>query len=185
VRLFTGIALPEDVINTLKRLLDALRPAGRLRWSTPYNLHVTIKFIGEWPQDRLDELQTALPLLGEREPIPIAISGIGWFPNPHSPRVLFVGVDGGEALARLAADTEDVTAKLGIERERRAYHPHLTLARIRDAAVPMAPIRHVIAGLQSTDFGKFRADAFQLYQSQTGPAGSIYTQLADYHFKGS
>jgi 2'-5' RNA ligase len=99
--------------------------------------------------------------------------------------VLFVGLDGGNDLSRLAADTEDVAAGLGIERERRAFRPHLTLARIKDPAVPLAPLRQAISGLASTDFGRFRAESFHLYRSQTGPAGSIYTRLADYPFTNS
>jgi 2'-5' RNA ligase len=182
VRLFTGIALPREVSLSLTRLLDYLRPAAHLRWSPAYNLHITTKFIGEWPEARLDELIGILKPLGTRSPIDISIAGIGWIPNPHSPRVLFAGIKAGPELADLANATEEALEALGIEREKRAYKPHLTLARIRDPAIPLAPLRQAIAKLESTEFGSFRAECFSLYLSKLGPAGSIYTQLAEIPF---
>jgi 2'-5' RNA ligase len=179
VRLFTGIPLPREVTNQLTRLLDYLRPTAHLRWSPAYNLHVTTKFIGEWPEDRLQELVEALQPLGRRKPIEICVNGIGWMPNPHSPRVLFCGIKAGPELAQLARDTEDALESLGIERERREYKPHLTLARIKDPAISLVQLRHAIASLESTDLGCFTTPSFKLYLSKLGPAGSIYTQLAE------
>jgi 2'-5' RNA ligase len=182
VRLFTGIALPDDVTGNLARLLDNLRPTAQLRWSPAYNLHVTTKFIGDWPEQRLQELVDALQPLGRRALLQIAVEGVGWLPNPHSPRVLFAAIKAGPELAQLAKDTEDALAGLGIERETRAYKPHLTLARIKDPAVQLAALRQAIAGLKSVEFGAFTAGAFKLYLSKLGPSGSIYTQLAEIPF---
>lgn len=182
VRLFTGISLPQEVITSLSRLLDYLRPAAHLKWSAAYNLHVTTKFIGEWPEDKLDELVATLKPLGRRAPLEIGISGIGWLPNPHSPRVLFAGMKASPALADLARDTEEALAALGVPRENRAFKPHLTLARIKDPAIPLAAVRQQIARLESTEFGAFTAKSFKLYHSKLGPAGSIYTQLAEISF---
>ena len=179
MRLFTGIALPPEVIEGIKRVLDHLRPAAHARWVAPYNLHITTKFIGDWPESRLAELISALEPVGRRAPVEIGVSGIGWLPNPHSPRVLFVAVEANPALAELAAAIEDVTAALGIARENRAFKPHLTLARIKDTAIPLAPLRQAISKLENTDFGAFQAQAFHLYRSSPGPAGSIYTQVAE------
>ena len=185
MRLFTGIGLPDALQLNIARLIDALRPSAHLHWSAAYNLHLTTKFIGDWPEDRLDELRSALAPLGDRDPIRIALHGIGWFPNPHAPRVLFAAVQAGPALERLAHDTGAACARLGIPTEIRPFSPHLTLARIKDRAVPLAPLRTAIAGLQSLDFGEFTAGAFHLFLSQPGPAGSIYTQLAEVPFTGS
>jgi 2'-5' RNA ligase len=183
MRLFTGIALSDNVAADITRLLDYLRPAAQLRWIPPYNLHITMKFIGEWPENRLDELIAALQPLSNRPPIEIAASGIGWLPNPHSPRVLFVGVKAGPELAQLAADTEDALVPLGIAKEIRKFKPHLTLARIKEST-PLGPVRRSIAELASAEFGSFDANALNLYLSKTGPAGSIYTQLAEIPFAG-
>ncbi len=182
MRLFTGIALPDDVRNSLSLLIERLRPIAQLRWSAPYNLHVTTKFIGEFPEERLPELTKVLSRLGSRSAIPIEVRGIGWLPNPHSPRVLFTGIRAGSELESLAGATEDAAATLGIPKENRAFRPHLTLARIKDSAGSLAHLRQAVASLDSTDFGSFTADRFVLYRSQTGPSGSIYTQLAEIPF---
>ena len=178
MRLFTGIELPAEIASNLSRLIDLLRPAAHLKWTPAYNLHLTTKFVGEWPENRLDELLDRLQPLGRRSPIPVNVEGIGWFPNPHNPRVLWTGVKAGPELAQLAADTDEATAALGVARETKKYSPHLTLARVKDA-VPLAPIRQVIAQLPSVEFGAFTADRFYLYLSKPGPSGSIYTKLGE------
>jgi 2'-5' RNA ligase len=183
MRLFTGIDLDESVATNLNGLLDRLRPTAHLKWTPPYNLHLTTKFIGEWPEVRLPELVEHLKHLGQRPPIPIRVEGIGWFPNPHSPRILWTGVKAGPDLAALAADTDESLGAFGVERETKKYAPHLTLARIKEA-VPLAPLRQAIAQLPSVEFGSFTADRFHLYLSTPGPSGSIYKKLADFPLSG-
>lgn len=178
MRLFTGIDLHESVATNLHGLLERLRPTAHLKWTPIYNLHLTTKFIGQWPEERLAELIEHLKPLGNRPKIPIEIEGIAWFPNPHYPHVLSTGVKPSEALAKLASDTDEALAGLGVERETKKYSPHLTLARIKDA-VPLAPLRQAIAQLPSVRFGSFTADRFHLYASEPGPSTSIYTKLAE------
>jgi RNA 2',3'-cyclic 3'-phosphodiesterase len=184
MRLFTGIALPEEVTGHLTRLIERLRPHAHFKWTPVYNLHLTTKFIGQWPEERLQELISALQPLGNRAPIAIQVEGLGWFPNPHSPRVLWTGVKAGPELAQLAADTDEATSTLGIPKETKKYSPHLTIARIKDV-VPLSPIRQAIAALPAVDFGSFTADRFYLYLSKPGPSGSIYTRLAAIPLSGA
>ncbi len=178
MRLFTAIDLPDAVLKNLDALVRFLRPLARIKWSRAGNLHITTKFIGDWPDNRLDELVTAL---GEIEPpgeIPIAVEQLGWFPNPRSPRVFWAGVEAGDELAELAARTETATARLGVPVERRPYSPHLTLARIKGAA-ELGALRKAIDGTEA-EFGSFRAEKFFLYESRLEPGGSVYTKLAGF-----
>jgi 2'-5' RNA ligase len=184
MRLFTGIDLPDDVRERLERLLMHLRPCAHLKWSPVYNLHVTLKFIGEWPEDKLPQLETALRAVAPREPIPAEVKGLGWFPNPHHPRVFWVGIHGGDALAGLVKDVEAALVPLGIAAEDRAFNAHLTLARIKEPA-PLQALRSAIAQLESVEFGSFAVNRFYLYRSQPGPAGSIYTKLCEYPFQAA
>jgi len=183
MRLFTGLDLPGDVVANLEELLRRLKPTARIGWSPLANLHVTTKFIGEWPEDRLGELTTALAGLPERGAIPVRIRRVGFFPNPHSPRSFWCGIEA-PGLAELAADTDSATAALGIERERRAFSPHLTLARITQAKtrdrVELQPLREAIAAMPTLEFGTFQTDRFFLYQSKLRPTGSVYTKLAEF-----
>jgi 2'-5' RNA ligase len=181
MRLFTGIDLPKEIKGNLEGLIEQLRPAARLKWSVAENFHLTTKFIGEWPEDRLEEIVAALRGLGPRAPIDIAIRGLGWFPNPHSPRVLWAGVDAPPALAELARATDEVVVQVGVPPETRSFAPHLTLARIRQP-VGLAALRQAVAALPSDDFGAFTADRFHLYQSELRPSGSVYTKLAEFTF---
>ena len=179
MRLFTAIDLPPDIVTNLEELLVRLKPSAQINWSPPRNLHITTKFIGEWPEERLEELKAALTSLPSHEPIPISIEKLGFFPNPHSPRVFWAGIHAAAGLASLARDTETALAALGIAKEERPYSPHLTLARIKTPGKQPALLQ-AVAKLPSLDFGRFTADRFYLYQSKTAPSGSVYTKLAEF-----
>jgi RNA 2',3'-cyclic 3'-phosphodiesterase len=181
MRLFIGIDLTPEVIANLEGVIERLKPAAQINWSPPRNLHITTKFVGEWPEGRLDELKSALGTLPARQPINIAIQKLGFFPNPHAPRVFWAGVHAGDNLAALARDTEQALAPLGIVKEERAYSPHLTLARIK-APGKQPALLQAVAKLPSLDFGSFVAGRSYLYQSRTAPTGSVYTKLAEFPF---
>ena len=178
MRLFTGLDLPDDLVANLEALLRRLKPAARIQWSPPANLHVTTKFIGEWPEARLEELKAALAGLPGRDAVPVRIRRVGFLPNPHSPRIFWCGIEA-PGLPELAADTDSATAALGIPRDDRPFSPHLTLARIRER-VELQPLREAIAALASQEFGSFQAASFYLYQSTLRPSGSVYTKLAEF-----
>jgi RNA 2',3'-cyclic 3'-phosphodiesterase len=178
MRLFTGLDIPPQTKAELSGVIQRLRPSARVRWSRVENLHITTKFIGEWPEARLAELKEALQGVGGG-PIHIKIRGLGWFPNPHAPRIFWVAVDGGDALRELAERTDEATERLGVAREKRAYTPHLTLARV-EPRTDLTTLRQEAARLQDADWGSFEAKAFYLYLSSPGQAGSVYTKLAEY-----
>lgn len=180
MRLFTGLDLPAEVVHNLEKLLKQLQPTARLNWSPPGNLHITTKFIGEWPEERLEELRGALAGLPARPPIQVHIRKVGFFPNPHSPRVFWCGIEA-PGLAELAADTDRAASALGIASEKREYSPHLTLARIKEK-LDLQPLREAIAAQASLDFGQFSGRSFFLYRSQLRPTGSVYTKLAEFPF---
>jgi RNA 2',3'-cyclic 3'-phosphodiesterase len=188
MRLFTALDLAPGVAASLERLLTQLRPTARIQWSPPANLHITTKFIGEWPEQRLAELKTALAALPPRAAIPVRLHHLGFFPNPHAPRVFWCGIEA-PGLAELAGETDRATAALGVTAETRAFSPHLTLARINLNKTPAArppalqPLREAIAGLHELEFGNFVAAGFYLYQSQLRPGGSVYTKLAEFPFQ--
>lgn len=182
MRLFTALDLPADILVRLERLLAALRPEAMIKWSPLDNLHVTTKFIGEWPEERVDELDAVLNKLRYADPIDVELRYLGWFPNAHSPRVLWAGVNGGDALPGLAARTDDALAELGIAKETHSFSPHLTLARIKNA-VPLQRLRGKVEELQKTQIGHFRASGFFLFRSDPGSNASIYRKLRGYEFE--
>ena len=175
MRLFAAIDLDAEVRNKLAELLKRLRPLAKLSWTTPDRMHVTTKFIGEWPEDRLEEMKRTLASVGSPGCVEIEISHLGWFPNSRHPRVFWAGVHGGEPLQSLAHATEEAVFELGVPREERAYSPHLTLARIRES-VPVDALQKEIDALGAIRFGMVQACAFHLYLSHAGR----YTRLAEF-----
>jgi RNA 2',3'-cyclic 3'-phosphodiesterase len=181
MRLFCGIDLPEDVRERMERLLMHLRPSAHLKWVTVYNLHLTLKFIGEWPEEKLATLETALRSIQKRPVIPLEVRGLGWYPNPRNPRVFWAAVEGGEALPSLAHDIQAALEPLGIAKETRTFTAHLTLARIKEPA-PLDALRNAVTQMGAAEFGSFSVDRFHLFRSQPGSAGSIYTKLSEFPF---
>lgn len=179
MRLFIGLDVPWQISRNLELLLKLLKPKAQIAWSPLGNLHVTSKFIGEWPESRLDELKAALDTVARPGALDITIQGIGWFPNPHQPRILYAGIRGPAGLTELAVSAETVCDSLGVKSERRDYQPHLTLARVRTPK-PLFELKRAIAELPDDNFGKFQAKEFYLYNSELRPQGSIYTKLATY-----
>jgi 2'-5' RNA ligase len=179
MRLFTGIDLPAEIKQRLDALIKHLRNYAQINWSPAANLHVTTKFIGEWPPERLDEVAAALRTVTAPSRIDIDIHGLGWFPNPHNPRVFWAAVHASPSLAELAQATDEALHGLGVELETRPYSPHLTLARIKGPS-PLTALRQAIAKLESVDFGAFTPSNFHLYRSQPGSGGSVYTKLFDF-----
>jgi RNA 2',3'-cyclic 3'-phosphodiesterase len=168
MRLFTAIDLPAEMLEKIGEFLARLRPLAKLRWTPVENLHVTTKFIGEWPERRLPEMIAALGRVGNPGSLPnISVRGVGWFP-----RTFWAGVDGGQPLIALAHKTEEAVARLGVPVETRPYSPHLTLGRVKDKV----RIEDVIAAAGDPDFGAFQASSFFLYLSENGK----YSKLAEF-----
>ncbi len=178
MRLFTALDLPPELTQSLTELQRHLRPAARMQWSPAANLHVTTKFIGEWPDARLSELTAALAGLPVTGPITVRIRRLGFFPNPQAPRSFWCGIEA-PGLPELAEATDYSCAALGVPCEKHPFSPHLTLARLR-TQVRLQSLHHAIAGLPSLEFGGFEAHSFFLYRSVLQPTGSVYTKLAEF-----
>ena len=177
MRLFTALDISDEVKDSLRAFVARLRPLAALQWSPVENLHITTKFIGEWPEERLDDMKRALASVPMPVPLAISVRGFGWFPSERSPRVFWAGIEGGEALFALAREIEQAVAALGVPLEPRVYAPHLTLARIRET-LPLDSLHKALDSLPATrcDFGSFHASRFFLYQSAAGQ----YTRLASF-----
>ncbi|MBV8832862.1 MAG: RNA 2',3'-cyclic phosphodiesterase [Acidobacteriaceae bacterium] len=184
MRLFTAIELPPHILIRLERLLVALRPEALIRWSPLDNLHITIKFIGQWPGARLTELTSCLRTVVIDAPFEIEIKGLGWFPNERAPRVLWAGVQAGDDLTELVQRTEACLEPLGIKKEDRPFSPHLTLARIK-SPVPLARLRKKVADLQPAAIGTFSVPSFTLYLSEPGTNGSVYQKLQEFKLEAA
>jgi 2'-5' RNA ligase len=173
MRLFVAISLPDEVAARVQALIDRLRGSAALKWCGGAELHLTTKFIGEVPDERLDAIEGALATLGRRAPFRVAVCGVGWFPNPHAPRIFWAGVDAPPGLAELAGDTDRALAAVGVPTERRPYAPHLTLGRVPQGA-RLRALREHLASQPDVDCGAFVVDSFALYETRPAPGGRYH-----------
>lgn len=179
MRLFLGLDVPYEMRRNLELLLQLLQPTAAISWSPLSNLHITTKFLGAFPDERVDELKDALQHIPRPGNLKIAIRGIGWFPNPHHPHVLYAGIQAPPALAQLAKDCDAACGELGVPLETKPFHPHLTLARIK-GDMDLFPLKKTIADLPNADFGAYTAKDLHLYVSRPTSSGSVYTKIATY-----
>ena len=185
MRLFVATDIPEEVRSAISAAVAKLRPsAPKARWVRIEGLHVTLKFIGEMPSEKLGATRSALSSVPARTPINIRFRGVGFFPSPRRPRVFWAGVEAGPELSELAAAVEAALHPLGIAREERAFSPHLTLARF-DPPNPQNALHAAIEKSSPLEFGATTATDFHLYQSVLKPGGAEYTRLATFPFRGS
>ena len=131
--MFVALDLDEAVRARVHRLLNELKgSAPEIKWVAPDSMHLTLKFIGEQPEARLAELAEALKAVPRPGPLALNFRGLGCFPNERHPRVFWIGVESPPELARLAEAIDGAMERFGIERECRAFSPHLTLGRTRE-----------------------------------------------------
>lgn len=182
MRLFVALELTTEIHAALRQLIARLQRAeADIRWVRPEGMHLTLKFIGEVPPEKLAPIQRALAGVTNPAPVQLDFRGVGYFPNPRSPRVFWVGIEASENLTPLATQLEAVLEPLEIPREKRAYLPHLTLGRFKSTR-GLERLQREIAGLTSTEFGRLEARVFALYQSKLSPKGAEYTRLAEFPF---
>ena len=184
MRLFVALDLPDQVRHAITELIAKLQPKSRAaRWIKPENLHITLKFIGHVPSEKLSPIQAALSPIHTSEPVELHFRGTGFFPNEHRPRAFWCGIASSPNLAELAANIDRALVPLGIEAETRPFTPHLTLARFKSDE----GIREVVQAatdMKSTDFGAATETNFHLYESLLKSTGAQYNRVASFPFVG-
>jgi 2'-5' RNA ligase len=192
MRVFVAIDLEETMRHTVARFIEGVREiASDARWVKPESLHLTLKFIGEQNEGQTAAIAERLGRVAG-PPIAIHFCGHGFFPTATAPRVFWIGIDTGPALAELAGNIDSALSELKIPKEDRPYSPHLTLARggagsgspnwnKRDRTnSTFVALQKRLAAMSKLDFGTMTAREFSLYRSQLTPAGSKYSKLTNF-----
>ena len=180
MRLFVALNLPDAVRERIDaEVLTPLR--GRLpgvRWVRPESLHVTLAFLGERSEAEAREAHAAVrDAAGTRGPLQVALTGLGVFPAPDRPKVLWLGLADPAPVRELHRAFERTRARLGVPAEGRAYHPHVTLGRVPPTveADVQRDLDTALAGLSFT--ADVTLESLDLMRSQPGQAGPRYTTL--------
>jgi 2'-5' RNA ligase len=188
MRLFVALDIDTEIRTHIGEFRDQMRAyAPDVRWVGPETFHVTLQFLGETA--KVEEVKRALQQV-RSSAVEVSFRGTGFFPNPKSPRVFWVGIESDENLQQLANSIGESLHPLGFDRDAGPFKAHLTLARVgsgRPKAVRGEPasaglhgLRVKLEGVPPAEFGTMTAREFCLYQSTLSPNGAKYTKLATY-----
>ena len=195
MRVFVALDIDDAIRQRIRRFMEGVGGfAPDARWVRPESLHVTLKFIGEKPNDAVEEIKRALSAT-RAEFFEISFGGYGFFPTAKAARVFWVGIESGPQLPSLAKAIDEATFALGVPKEDHPFAPHLTLARGGGRSgkprwskgdAPNKNFRYLqekLAALPTPEFGTKAAREFFLYQSQLSRGGSRYTRIETFGLK--
>jgi RNA 2',3'-cyclic 3'-phosphodiesterase len=191
IRAFIAVEIDHTVIQRITDITHELKPKiPDIRWTSPDNWHLTLKFLGAIDEKQIDSIGQAL----ERElslfpRCTINAKGLGVFPDARRPRVLWVGIQG-NPLAGLAESVETALAPLGFAKEKRVFTPHLTIGRWREGKHRNQELEPALEHWKAYDSGRSKVEEVTLFQSVLKPAGAEYrplksVRLKEYQHSGS
>ncbi|MFC3071388.1 RNA 2',3'-cyclic phosphodiesterase [Phenylobacterium soli] len=174
IRLFAALPLPPEIAAGLARRQTGVDAA---RWRPAESLHITLRFFGDMPENLARDLDAELSQLSA-EPFDIELSGAGAFGEGRDIHVIWAGVAENPALNRLAKACETAARRAGLKPESRRYHPHVTLAYLRQPDPG-----EVAQWVQANNLLKsppIRVDSFALFSSHQTKEGAVYRLEAEY-----
>lgn len=178
-RLFVALRPPRAIRERLLALMGGVPGA---RWQVDEQLHLTLRFVGEVGTHQAEDVAAALDSV-RHMPIELRLAGCGMFDDSRGkPNALWAGVTPREPLAALHRKVDQAIVRAGLEPERRAYLPHITLARMSGSA---GPVDRWLAEHAALASDPFTIDAMSLYESRLGHGGASYEPVARYALTGS
>lgn len=189
MRCFIALEVPAEVRAAIARAQQALRaaaPRADVRWADPATIHLTLKFLGEVPAEQVTDVSAAAAAtVATAPPFHLAVGGLGAFPSPSRPRVVWAGITaGGPPLAALAARVEAAMEPLGFAREARPFHGHLTVGRVRSLA-GVRPLAQAVEAAGALALGAWTAREIVLFESRLLPTGALHHALGTHPLAGA
>lgn len=172
-RLFVAIRPPKQVRDQLLRIMGSV---GGVRWQTDEQLHLTLRFIGEVGRHCAEDVAAALGAI-HHPPFELALHGLGMFESRGQPETLWAGVTPHDQLRGLHKKADQACVRVGLEPERRAYNPHITLGRLKRGA---GPVESLLASAGGATSPPFEVTSFALFESQLTPDGAVYSLIERY-----
>ena len=185
MRTFIAIDLDQGIKEALSAFIDQLKEKSRnIRWIRREGMHLTLKFLGEIKEEKIPEIENILEkAVRNYQPFSLKIKGTGYFPlKKKNPRVLWIGVEADEALSSLQKRLENELEKIGIPREKREFHPHLTLGRVKAPS----SVQETVCELERHKelvFGEMTINKITFFQSILKPSGAEYNALSEHQLK--
>jgi 2'-5' RNA ligase len=182
MRTFIAIDLDEEIKKAISEFIQKLdRGDKHIRWIKPQGMHLTLKFLGDITKEKISDVESALSkTVKDHRPFQLSMKGTGTFPpGKKFPRVLWIGVEENNTLEEIQSRLESDLERLHYPREKRKYHPHLTLGRVK---IPYH-LESVLALLDKNkerEFGDMSVNRITLFLSTLKPTGAEYTKLSEY-----
>lgn len=178
IRTFAALNLAPDLRGAISRTQEQLKESGaHVSWVPTENLHISLAFIGDIFQSRVDEITHALDeAVTDASPFEIDIRDLGTFGKQNSPRVIWVGIHNAEPMIELYERIKDLLAAIDIRLEDRPYKPHITLGRVKSSR-NRSELIETIQRYETCDFGKTVVNCVELMKSTLLPAGARYSVL--------
>ncbi len=186
LRSFTAVPLQPEIRKSLIECSNKLQSLPlRAAWTPPERLHITLTFHGELPAEWITKLIPWLEqMVAAKNPFRVSIRGIGVFGRPFSPRVLWAGIEQGrEQLVDLQRNVAEAALTAGIELEKRPYHPHITLGRIRRAVSPgdRRELQKLLQDFEHREFGSQPVHCITLMHSELASQGVRHAMLRTFN----
>ena len=188
LRAFIAVELPLEIRQNVQWATASLRRDTNplIRWVALENMHLTLKFLGDIPSENVEVLtQLTHAQADSFNSFDIHLSGIGAFPGPKRPRVIYIGIQAPAQLEEFQRRVESATRRLGYRPEERVFSPHLTIGRVRQhvSADDQQKIRRALEGSTIDSLGTARVNSVHLYKSDLKPNGPVYTKLFSAHLR--
>lgn len=182
LRAFIAIEIPPQIQQAIQQAISNLRRElnTSVRWVSPENIHLTLKFLGNISPAQVDALTSMLQAQADSVPaFEVEVGRLGSFPDGKRVRVLWVGLHAPAELAALSRGIESACARLGYESEKRGFSPHLTIGRVRQdaSAADAQKIRRAFEAATIDSLGVVRVDSAHLFKSDLKRDGAVYTKL--------
>jgi 2'-5' RNA ligase len=175
MRSFLGFSCGDDLVQKLREVRESIPGDIETRLVAPENYHVTVKFLGDRSREELEDLDRAfqrkLPTPG---PFSLGVRGVGAFPDPGNPSVLWAGVETPDELRSFVQTVETISVEHGADREDRDYHAHVTLARVENQDKAGESTVNWIQQQEGRSIGTLEADKLVLYESELQDDGPEY-----------
>lgn len=185
LRLFIAIPVIPKLRRKFFNLANQLKTTGAdVKWVSEENFHITLKFLGDTPQENIDELIKVMEAtLSDFEPFRLKFNGVGVFPNMKRPKVVWIGLGAAHReMAAMAEAIEEAVEPLGFEKESRPFKSHLTIGRVRSTRGTPDLIKQM-ERLKDFDGGSMKLEEIHLMQSELTGSGPIYTVLHRFPLK--
>ena len=178
IRTFVAVDLPESFVGTIAKIQQEFR-GTKVKLVDPEQVHITLKFLGDVQEKSISDTCDALSGI-ECKPFSATVHGVGAFPKPSYARVVYVGASPEEAFKRLHAEVERVLKPFGFKKERRAFTPHATIARVKNISDDQRKkLVGVIESQSLIEVGKMTVGAIKLKKSTLTPKGAIHETLTE------